>query len=69
MFVPTQIEILPAAPVPALLAPNARTKSRTLEFFTADIRNPTTHKAYARAGQHFADWRARFSVRDTGGCS
>lgn len=64
MFAPSQLELLPAAPVPALLAPDARAKARTLEFFTAHIRNPNTRKAYARAGQHFADWCARFGVDD-----
>ena len=48
----------------ALLAPDARAKARTLEFFTTHIRNPNTRKAYARAGQHFADWCARFGVDD-----
>ena len=45
MFAPSQLELLPAAPVPALLAPDARAKARTLEFFTAHIRNPNTRKA------------------------
>ena len=62
MFAPSQLELLPAASVPALLAPDARAKARTLEFFTAHIRNPNTRKAYARAGQHFGDWCARFGI-------
>lgn len=64
MFAPSKLELLPAAAVPALLAPDARAKARTLEFFTAHIRNPNTRKAYARAGQHFADWCARFGIDD-----
>lgn len=65
MFAPSQLELLPAVSVPALLAPDARAKARTLEFFTAHIRNRNTRKAYARAGQHFADWCARFGIDDT----
>ena len=34
------------------------TARRTLEFFTAHIRNPHTRKAYARAAAEFADWCA-----------
>ena len=64
MFAPAQFELLPTAPVPALLAPDARAKARTLEFFTAHIRNPNTRKAYARAGQHFADWCERLGIGD-----
>lgn len=64
MLASAQLELLPAASVPALLAPDARAKARTLEFFTAHIRNPNTRKAYARAGQHFADWCERFGISD-----
>lgn len=42
--------------LPALLAPDAATARRVLEFFTANIRNPNTRKAYARAVTAFADW-------------
>ena len=37
--------------LPKLYAPNADTAQRTFEFFTANIRNPNTRKAYA------GDWR------------
>ena len=40
--------------LPALYAPNPAAARRTLEFFTANIRNLNTRKAYARAGVEFA---------------
>ena len=42
--------------LPALYATDARTAERTIEFFTAQIRNPNTRKAYARATVNFAAW-------------
>jgi site-specific recombinase XerD len=42
--------------VPALYAPDASGAKRTLEFFTAQIRNPHTRKAYAKAAAEFAAW-------------
>ena len=42
--------------LPALFAPDAATAKRVLEFFTANIRNPNTRKAYARAAGDFAIW-------------
>ncbi len=45
-----------ATGVPALFSPDPSTARRTLEFFTADIRNPNTRRAYARAGADFAGW-------------
>lgn len=47
-----------ASGVPALLSPDPSTARRTLEFFTADIRNANTRRAYARAGAEFAGWCA-----------
>ena len=47
-----------ASGVPALFSPDPSTARRTLEFFTADIRNPNTRRAYARAGADFAGWCA-----------
>ena len=35
--------------LPVLFAPDAQAAKRVLEFFTANIRNPHTRKAYARA--------------------
>ena len=45
-----------ASGVPALFSPDPSTARRTLEFFTADIRNANTRRAYARAGADFAGW-------------
>jgi site-specific recombinase XerD len=42
--------------LPALFAPDARTAKRTLEFFTAQIRNPNTRRAYGRAASEFGAW-------------
>lgn len=41
---------------PAFLAPDPKTAKRAFEFFTANIRNPNTRKAYARAVADFASW-------------
>jgi len=41
---------------PALFTATAASARRTLEFFTANIRNPNTRKAYARAVEEFASW-------------
>lgn len=42
--------------IPALFAPDAKAAERTIEFFTAQIRNPNTRKAYAWAAGNFAAW-------------
>ena len=42
--------------LPSIFAPDAATASRTLEFFTAHIRNPHTRRAYAKAARAFATW-------------
>lgn len=47
-----------AAQVPALFAATPHAAKRTLEFFAANIRNPNTRSAYARAVQDFSDWWA-----------
>jgi len=44
------------APLPALYAPHDQAAKRVLEFFTANIRNPHTRKAYAKAAAEFAAW-------------
>ena len=49
-------ESVGAFAVPALFAPDAAAKRRTVEFFTAHIRNANTRKAYASAGKDFARW-------------
>ncbi len=48
---------------PALVAAfGARASCRFLEFFTAQIRNPHTRRAYARAATEFFDWLEAQSV-------
>ena len=44
------------ASLPALFTPTPAAAKRTLEFFTANIRNPNTRKAYARAVSGFSIW-------------
>ena len=47
----------PSAQLPALVATSrARASYRFLEFFTAQIRNPHTRRAYARAAKEFLAW-------------
>ena len=49
--------------MPALIAASgARASYRFLEFFTANIRNPHTRRAYARAATEFFDWLAAKGV-------
>lgn len=42
--------------LPALFAPDLAAARRTLEFFTAHIRNPNTRRAYAATAREFAAW-------------
>ena len=42
--------------LPAIFRPDEATAKRVLEFFTANIRNPNTRKAYAKAAGDFAAW-------------
>jgi len=52
-----------AARAPTLIAASgARASYRFLEFFTAQIRNPHTRRAYARAAMEFFDWLAAKGV-------
>ncbi len=46
-----------------LYAPDAQAAERTIEFFTARIRNPNTRKAYARAAADFGAWCAAQGIR------
>jgi site-specific recombinase XerD len=50
--------------VPSLFAPDAAAGRRTVEFFTAHIRNVNTRKAYAPAGADFARWCERHRILD-----
>ena len=52
-----------AVHAPALVATSGpRASYRFLEFFTAQIRNPHTRRAYARAASEFFDWLAAKGV-------
>lgn len=61
---PQQLTVITRTPIrsdlalslPALFSPDPPTAKRVLEFFTANIRNPNTRKAYARAAGDFAAW-------------
>src|ERR1700733_10330106 len=57
-----------AAHAPALVsASGPRASYRFLEFFTAQIRNRHTRRAYARAATEFFDWLAAKSVTQLAG--
>ena len=50
-------EVYAALPVPAVIAREGeRAAQRFIEFFTANIRNPNTRMAYARAVYQFMAW-------------
>lgn len=53
---PTELATLTSDQIPAIYAPDQAAARRTLEFFGANIRNPNTRKAYARAASDFAIW-------------
>jgi hypothetical protein len=62
-------EIVPitSATLPALVAAaGQRADMRLLEFFAANIRNPHTRRAYARAADEFLAWCADAGVRSIG---
>lgn len=54
----TIVKIIPGTDLglPAVFAPDPAAAKRFVEFFTANIRNPNTRKAYARAVSDFASW-------------
>ncbi len=58
-----QLAPITASHAPALVAASGpRASYRFLEFFTANIRNPHTRRAYARAATEFFDWLAAKGV-------
>ena len=60
-----QLVFLVADRAPALVAAlGERASYRFFEFFTANIRNPHTRRAYARAAVEFFDWLAARGVRE-----
>ena len=50
--------------LPEIFAKDEKTAERVLEFFTAQIRNPNTRRAYGHAVGGFADWCAGQGVSD-----
>lgn len=50
--------------LPALFAPDPDAERRFIEFFTANIRNPNTRRAYARAAAEFAVWCERNDLHE-----
>ncbi len=53
---PAGIRAKEGVALPALFAPDPATAKRVFEFFTANIRNPHTRRAYAKAAASFALW-------------
>src|SRR6202453_1342339 len=63
-----QLAPITASYAPALVAASGpRASYRFLEFFTANIRNPHTRRAYARAATEFFDWLAAKGVMQLAG--
>lgn len=61
----TEIVLSPApelAPA-AIFAPNPKAARRTLEFFTAQVNNDHTRKAYLNATRRFAAWCDQHGIR------
>ena len=52
------------AVVPALFVPNAKSAERFFEFFTANIRNKNTRRAYYKAVCLFSEWCEGRGLRD-----
>jgi site-specific recombinase XerD len=50
--------------LPKLFAPDQGAARRFIEFFTANIRNPNTRRAYARAAVEFALWCEANDLRE-----
>lgn len=57
-LIPSHSESLPAP----LMDAGQKTQARFLEFFTANIRNPNTRKAYMRAALDFMEWCAERGI-------
>jgi hypothetical protein len=45
-----------AANAPAVFLPNAKVAEHFFDFFTANIRNRNTYRAYYKAAYRFAEW-------------
>lgn len=66
LTVPRGLATISAA-APALFVPNAKAAERFFEFFTANIRNKNTRRAYYKAVCRFADWCEGKGLRDLAG--
>ena len=56
---------VPGLALPALIAGAGQSaETRFVEFFTANIRNPNTRRAYARAVTEFLTWCSRMGVAE-----
>ncbi|HTF65143.1 MAG TPA: hypothetical protein VK638_20905 [Edaphobacter sp.] len=53
--IPRSLTTISAAS-PALFLPDARAGERFFEFFTANIRNKNTRRAYYKAAVRFSEW-------------
>ena len=49
---------------PAFFTPTPKAAKRVLEFFTAQISNDHTRRAYMSAARRFADWCAGNSIHE-----
>jgi integrase/recombinase XerC len=58
ILAPSQRSVIPALAAAA----GERARMRFLEFFAANIRNPHTRRAYARAANEFLAWCASVAV-------
>src|SRR6266852_4908215 len=62
-----ELTVIQQSSVPALVAAaGERASVRFLEFFTANIRNAHTRRAYARAAEEFLAWCAAAGVPSIG---
>jgi hypothetical protein len=52
-----------AAKPPAVFLPDEKTAGRFFEFFTANIRNPNTRRAYYKAAARFSEWCERRGLK------
>ena len=57
----------PALQPAPLFTPTPKAAKRVLEFFTAQINNEHTRKAYLNATRRFAEWRNRSQAGGPGG--
>jgi hypothetical protein len=55
LSVPRGLAAIAAAP-PALFLPSEKAAERFFGFFTANIRNKNTRRAYYKAACRFSDW-------------